>query len=335
MSISRKFLLPISPLYGFATSLRNIFYDKGIFKSRSFSLPVICVGNLSVGGTGKSPMVEYLISNIAKTHRVATLSRGYGRSTTGFHLLNTDNKAIEVGDEPLQFKTKFPEVAVAVDENRQRGIDQLLKIAQPEVIILDDAFQHRRVRPGLNILLTTYGNLYTDDYLLPAGNLRESVSGAQRAGIVVVTKCPPDLKIEEQEEISRKLKLKSHQHLFFSYIDYSSEVINNKQRMSLEELSGKTLTLITGIANPKPLLDHLKLKNIDFEHLEYPDHYNFKERDIRNFSGEIILTTEKDYMRLKHLIKPEKLFYIPISLKFIAGTEDFKKMIDQFIYNEK
>ncbi|HSP41133.1 MAG TPA: tetraacyldisaccharide 4'-kinase [Gillisia sp.] len=335
MSISRKFLLPISPIYGLVTKVRNICYDKKVFNSRSYPIPIICVGNLSVGGTGKSPMVEYLIDHISKYHRIATLSRGYGRSTKGFRLLDENDTAENVGDEPLQFKNKFPNINVAVDENRQRGITELLKTANPEVIILDDAFQHRRVQAGLNILLTSYGDLYTDDLLLPAGNLREPISGAKRAGIVVVTKCPRDLSEKEQAMISRKLKLQAHQNLFFSYINYSSEIYNGKESIPLTSLAGKKITLVTGIANPKPLLDHLRIEKIMFEHLRFPDHYNFKEKDLEKFSGEIILTTEKDYMRLKSLNDNFNLFYIPISLKFIKDPEKFEKLINQYILNEK
>ena len=335
MSISRKFLLPFSPIYGLVTRVRNLCYDKGIFNSKSYSFPIICIGNLSVGGTGKSPMVEYLIDYLGKDHRVATLSRGYGRTTKGFHLLNTSDTAKIVGDEPLQFKNKFPEVHVAVDENRQRGIAELIKIVSPEVIILDDALQHRPVKAGLNILLTTYGKLYPDDLLLPAGNLREPISGANRADIILVTKCPRDLSESEQAKISRKLKLNPHQNLFFSYIDYSSEILNDDQSISLESLHGKKISLVTGIANPQPLLEHLKGEKIDFEHLRFPDHYNFKDTDIENIIGEMILTTEKDYMRLRSLMKNQKLFYIPISLKFIKGAEKFEKLIDQYILNEK
>ncbi len=331
MSIFRKFLLPISPLYGLATSLRNIFYDRGIFKSRSFPLPIICVGNLSVGGTGKSPMVEYLISHISKTRRVATLSRGYGRVTRGFHLLNSNDRAYLVGDEPLQFKNKFTKIHVAVDENRQRGITNLIEITKPEVIILDDAFQHRKVKAGLNILLTSYGNLYTDDLLLPAGNLRESISGAQRAHIVVVTKCPGNLSHRDQDRISLKLRLRDYQNVFFSYIEYSSEIFNDKENILLESLAEKKITLVTGIANPQPLLDHLERENINFEDVRFPDHYNFKEKDVESFAGEITLTTEKDYMRLKNLIDTEHLFYIPISMKFLKNTKEFDMLIDQFI----
>ncbi len=335
MSIPRKILLPFSPLYGIVTRSRNIFYDKGIFESKSYELPVICVGNLSVGGTGKSPMVEYLISYIKENYRVGTLSRGYGRSTKGFYLLNENDTADKVGDEPLQFKNKFPDVNVAVDEDRQRGITEMLKFADPEVIILDDAFQHRRVRAGLNILLTSYGDLYVDDYLLPGGNLREPISGASRAQIVVVTKCSRELSKQEQGRIAERLQLKSHQKLFFSYIAYSSELRNTEVSNSLNSLRGKNITLVTGIANPQPLLDHLKKENIDFKHLKFPDHYNFKEKDIEGILDEVILTTEKDYMRLKNIAENRSLFYIPIKMKFLNNEEKFQVLIDQYIINEK
>lgn len=335
MSISRKFLLPFSPLYGLVTGLRNLFYDRGIFKSQSYALPVICVGNLSVGGTGKSPMVEYLLDHIAKYHRVATLSRGYGRTTSGFYLLSEKDNAEKVGDEPLQFKSKFPELNVAVDEDRQRGIAELVKKVNPEVIILDDAFQHRRVKAGFNILLTSYGNLYVNDRLLPAGNLREPIKGAKRADIVVITKCPPNLSIEEQETIERELKLEPHQNLFFGYIDYSPQIINDRGTISLESLKGKQILLVTGIANDRPLIDHLKNEEINFIHERFPDHYNYQKKDLEKISGEIILTTEKDYMRLKNILSHPHLYYIPIRFKFIKDDEKFLNLINQFLVNEK
>lgn len=335
MSISRKFLLPFSPIYGLATKLRNLGYDKGVFESRSYSIPIICVGNLSVGGTGKSPMVEYLINHLKNDYRLATLSRGYGRTTKGFHLLKNNDLAEKVGDEPLQFNTKFPEVIVAVDENRQRGIDKLIEIENPDVVILDDAFQHRKVKAGLNILLTTYGDLYTDDLLLPAGNLREPVSGAGRAEIVVVTKCPQELSKQEQESISTKLNLSPEQKLFFGYIEYSSHLKNDKGSISLGSIIGKQILLITGIANDRPLLDHLKNENLEFEHLSFPDHHNYSRKEIEGISAEIVLTTEKDYMRLKDIMPHPGLYYIPIQFKFIVEEEKFDRKIDQFTKNEK
>lgn len=335
MSISRKFLLPLSPLYGLATKLRNLGYDRGIFKSSSYQLPVICVGNLSVGGTGKSPMVEYLINHLKKDHKVASLSRGYGRNTTGFYLLSESDNATMVGDEPLQFKIKYPEVSVAVDENRQRGIAELIEKEDPEVIILDDAFQHRKVKAGLNILLTTYGNIYTKDRLLPAGDLRESKAGAKRADIIVVTKCPPDLSNEEQTEIARDLNLQPHQNLFFGYIDYSPLIVNEAGSISLQHIKGKQVLLVTGIANDKPLLKHLGNENIDFDHEKFPDHYNYKIKDQEKLTGEIILTTEKDYMRLKGLINNPVLYYIPIQFKLIKDEQKFLHLLDRFVLNEK
>jgi len=334
MSISRKFLLPFSPLYGLATRLRNKLYDHGIFKSQSYQLPLICVGNQSVGGTGKSPMVEYLIQLLEMDRKLATLSRGYGRKTKGFHLLAETDLAEMVGDEPLQFKTKFPTMNVAVDEDRQRGISELIKKTDPEVIILDDAFQHRRVKAGLNILLTSYGNLYVNDQLLPAGDLREHITGAKRAEIIVVTKCPPHLAIEEQEKIKRELNIESYQHLFFGYIDYSTQIMNDVGAIPLQHIKDKQVVLVTGIANDKPLVDHLRNQDIVFDYQKFPDHYNYKIKDLDKL-GDIILTTEKDYMRLKSLILSQELYYIPIQFKFLKDEDIFMQLIDQFVLNEK
>ncbi|GHA46462.1 tetraacyldisaccharide 4'-kinase [Salinimicrobium marinum] len=312
--------------------LRNTFYDHGIFESHRFDLPVICVGNLSVGGTGKSPMVEYLISLLQEKSKVATLSRGYKRTTTGFHLLNGNESAAETGDEPLQFKTKFPEVMVAVDEKRRHGIEQLLKLEpKPEVILLDDAFQHRKVSAGLNIILTPHSNLYTKDLVLPAGNLREPVSGADRAGIVVVTKCPENLKEEEKERIAKSLKLNEDQELFFSTIAYNSVALSADAPVELETFRGKDLCVVTGIANPDPFIEYLKKQGIQFEHLEFPDHHNFTASELETIQKHpLVLTTEKDFMRLKGELPKETLFYLPIKTKFLGRKEKFDKMIENY-----
>ncbi len=221
----RKLLYPFSLLYGSVTYLRNKFYDKGFFKSHSYEIPVIAVGNLSVGGTGKTPMVEYLIELLKQDRKVATLSRGYKRSSKGFHLLQGSETAAEVGDEPLQFKNKFPEVLVAVDESRSHGIEQLLQNSTPpDLILLDDAFQHRKVKAGLYILLTPYQKLYSNDLVLPAGDLREPKAGAKRADIVIVTKCPENFSEKEEKKVASKLKLQERQQLYFSSINYSEEL---------------------------------------------------------------------------------------------------------------
>ena len=332
MSEARKLLYPFSLLYGGVTALRNKLYDEGVFKSHSFDLPVIAVGNLSVGGTGKSPMVEYLISLLKDDKNVATLSRGYKRSTTGFHLLSGKESAAEVGDEPLQFKMKFPEVHVAVDEDRNHGIGELLKLdPAPEVIILDDAFQHRKVKAGFYILLTPFGNLYSDDLVLPAGNLREPKWGANRADVVVVTKCPENLSEAGRNKIAEKLNLKKHQKLFFSRIAYSNMLYGRTSSFSIEDLKTRNFTLVTGIANPVPLVTYLKNKNLNFDHLTFPDHHNFSSSELKELeSKEMILTTEKDYMRLKNDISEARLFYLPITTEFLYDGADFDKMIRSY-----
>ncbi|MGB7786815.1 MAG: tetraacyldisaccharide 4'-kinase, partial [Salinimicrobium sp.] len=311
---ARKLLYPFSLLYGGITFLRNKFYDEGIFKSHSYELPVIAVGNLSVGGTGKTPMVEYLIELLKQDRKVAALSRGYKRSSKGFHLVKGTETAAEVGDEPLQFKKKFPEVLVAVDESRSHGIEELLKNSDPpEIILLDDAFQHRQVKAGFYILLTPYQNLYSDDLVLPAGDLRESRSGAKRADVVVVTKCAENLSAEEQEKIAAKLNLQPEQELYFSSITYSGEVLGKGKKLQLKELQKRHFSLVTGIANPAPLVRHLQEQGLSFDHIAFPDHHNFTTSEIKDLQNKgLILTTEKDYMRLKNDIFEENLFYLPI-----------------------
>ena len=332
MSAARKLLYPFSLLYGGVTALRNELYDRGIFSSNTFDLPVIAVGNLSVGGTGKSPMVEYLVTLLKNKKQVATLSRGYKRSTSGFHLLTGKEAAAEVGDEPLQFKMKFPEVLVAVDEDRSHGIGELLKQnPKPEVIILDDAFQHRKVKAGFYILLTPFENLYSDDLVLPAGNLREPKWGAKRADVIIVTKCPERLSSSERERIEKDLKLEEDQELFFSRIAYSEKVYGGSKSFSVEDLKNRKFTLVTGIANPKPLIAYLQNKGLNFEHLKFPDHHNFSVSELKELrSREMILTTEKDYMRLKNDISKERLFYLPIATEFLERKDVFGQLIKEF-----
>ena len=331
MSSARKLLYPFSLLYGGVMLLRNKLYDRGIFSSEAYDFPVIAVGNLSVGGTGKSPMVEYLIS-LLKDQRVATLSRGYKRSSKGFHLLSGNESAAEVGDEPLQFKNKFPEIAVAVDESRRHGIEQLLRqIPRPEVIILDDAFQHRKVTAGLYILLTPYGNLYSDDLVLPAGDLREPKSGAVRADVIVVTKCPPEISSEEKKSIKDCLKLLPGQELYFSSISYSPNIYGENAVVPLKGLQKSLFTLVTGIANPIPLVKYLKSHSLEFDHLAFPDHHNFTASEIKELqSKECILTTEKDFMRLKNDISEENLFYLPITTSLLGKKAEFEERVLDF-----
>ncbi|EDP71558.1 putative tetraacyldisaccharide kinase (lipid A biosynthesis) related protein [Flavobacteriales bacterium ALC-1] len=314
------------------TWLRNWLYDKGIKTSQSYDFPVICVGNLSTGGTGKTPMIEYLIRLLKDKKQLATLSRGYKRKTEGFVLADANANTDSIGDEPLQFYNKFKnEIKVTVDSNRQNGIENLRSLSSmPEVILLDDAYQHRKVKAGFNILLTAYNNLYYRDIVLPTGNLREPRSGSKRADIIVVTKCRKDISEVEKQKITSGLKLKSHQKVCFSYIDYADKVASANNSLRLETLP--KFTLVTGIANAKPLVDFLAEKGLQFDHLEFSDHYDFKASDIETLKPKpLILTTEKDYMRLSNdRSLKDNLYYIPIEIK-IDKPELFNTAVKSFV----
>ncbi|MDX1542636.1 MAG: tetraacyldisaccharide 4'-kinase [Christiangramia sp.] len=328
----RKLLFPFSVLYQAITGIRNELYDRSILSSETYDLPVIGVGNLNMGGTGKSPMIEYLLKMLHRDYKSATLSRGYKRESSGFQLVEVDSLAKRVGDEPLQFKNKFPDVTVAVDANRREGIAELQKFS-PDVILLDDAFQHRKVKAGFYILLTAYEDLYIDDLLLPAGNLRESSSSANRADVIVVTKCPEDLSSEEMQGIRKKLKPEAHQEVYFTAISYSGKVFSRVDTIPIREISASGFCLVTGIANPMPLIDFLKTRDIDLEHFRFPDHNNFSDKEINELEAQPkrILTTEKDFMRLKDRITNKPLYYLPIEVKFLNGERDFNKRIQAFI----
>ncbi len=332
MKLLRKIFFPIVPVYYMISSLRNKLFDHNILKSKSYNIPIICVGNLSVGGTGKTPMIEYLIRSLQTKYSLAILSRGYKRNTSGFILANGKTIVDEIGDEPFQFKNKFHDILVAVDADRQNGIEQLLKMNDsPQIILMDDGFQHRKVKAGLYILLTSYHNLYTEDFLLPYGDLRESKRGAKRADIIIVTKCPVDLKDEIKAEVSKKLNLNSDQKLFFSSISYDDIIFNEKGSTSINKLDGMKFTLVTGIANSKPLVEYLYSIGLDFEHLNYKDHYNFTAKDIHKLkSKKLILTTEKDFMRLKDKLDADKLFYLPIKTE-INNANGFNELVKQFV----
>jgi len=326
MNKLRKILFPFAVLYHGVTALRNWLYDKNFFKSVSFEKPVICVGNLSVGGTGKSPMIELIISLLKEDYKLAVLSRGYKRKSKGFQLVEINSSAEEVGDEPLQFKRKFPQVKVAVDANRKEGIAKLQEAA--DVILLDDAFQHRSVKPSFSVLLTTYSDLYINDYLLPAGNLRESRAGSDRADVIVVTKCPEKISYAQQQEIQYKLKLKPSQRVYFSSISYASVIQSKEDTKHIDSLISNKFTLVTGIANPAPLENYLKGYGLDFEHLAFADHHHFSLSEIAMLDKkEIILTTEKDFMRLKDRIANAQVFYIPIHIAILNKEEGFKRRI--------
>ncbi|WP_339850036.1 tetraacyldisaccharide 4'-kinase [uncultured Dokdonia sp.] len=329
----RLLLFPVAGIYYLVTLTRNKLYDTGIFKSKKYDIPVICVGNLSVGGTGKSPMTEFVVRLLQDNYRVATLSRGYGRKTKGYLDVHPENKATMVGDEPLQFAQKFKNIQVAVCEDRQTGIETLLsKVNAPEVIVLDDAYQHRKVEAGFYILLTAYSGLYSNDFLLPAGNLREPRAGASRADVVVVTKCPENLSSQEQASIVDSLNVNNTQQVFFSTISYDEQVYSVLGPVPLNRLKVKNVTLVTGIANPKPLSVYLASQGLSFSHEAYGDHHNFTSSEIEMLDTlDCILTTEKDYVRLRPLLKMSDLYYLPIKAQFLDGEELLSEEIKNFV----
>lgn len=339
MKLLRFLLFPFAILYDVITKIRNLFFDINVLKSTKFKVPVICVGNLSVGGTGKSPQIEFLIRLLKDDYKIAVLSRGYKRKTEGFQLINDTHSAADVGDEPLQFYTKFKnDASIAVDADRTNGIQNLLKNdAGLQVVLLDDAYQHQKVRASTSILLTKYNDLYVDDFILPTGNLREARSGADRAKIIIVTKCPENLSEEKQQEIKERLKLKKHQKLFFTTISYDEKLKGSDANLTISDLKNKEVLLVTGIANPTSLLQFLSEEKIKYTHLKYPDHYNFTSNDIEKIktdfnklsaNNKIIVTTEKDYMRLQDQLK--KVCYISIKNTFIKD----EKLFTDFIINE-
>ena len=330
MILLRKLLFPFAILYGFVTSIRNYLYDKGFFTSYSFSIRVIVVGNLSVGGTGKTPLIEYLITLLNEKYALATLSRGYKRHSKGFILADATSDAKTLGDEPYQMHQKFPNIRVAVDADRRNGIEQLLSQKEkPQIILLDDAFQHRKVKAGFYILLTVYGDLYADDFILPTGNLRESRCGAHRADCIIVTKCPKDISVEEQESIKIKLNVATGQNVYFTYIHYDEKVYSANESIAVNALKLQSKLLVAGIAKPKPFFDYLKNENDAA--LTFRDHHDFTSADIETILQQAgsrpIVTTEKDYVRLKGAIPVTQLFYLPIQTSFVTAADQFDNAI--------
>ena len=330
MILLRKILFPLAFLYWLVTFIRNWLYDKGIYKSSSFDIPIIAVGNLSVGGTGKTPQIEYLIRLLSDKYKVAVLSRGYNRATEGFILADEKANASSIGDEPFQFYSKFPNIQVAVDANRKSGIENLLQLPnKPDVVLLDDAFQHRKVKAGFYILLTAYDDLFCDDNILPFGNLREPSSGKKRADMIIVTKCPKDLSELAQQKIKEKLKVK--QQVFFTTIQYDDCVFGNDSQLLVSEIQSESKVLVAGIAKPKLFFDFLK--NDNDETLVFPDHHDFSKQDceliLAKANGRKIITTEKDFVRLNGLLPKAQLFYLPIKSTFLNTNID--KTIEDYV----
>lgn len=350
MQNHRSFLLyPLSLAYGFLTGFRNMLYDSGTFASYEFRVPVICLGNITVGGTGKTPHTEYLIRLLKDEFKVAVLSRGYKRKTSGFITASAGSAVYDIGDEPLQIFRKFPDITVAVDRDRVHGVKTILRnFPGTDVVILDDGFQHRKIKPGLNILLCDCNHPMHKDHILPFGNLRESVKNVRRADIIIVTKTPAGIPEEQRKIIEKETGAEPHQHLFFTKIKYEPPVPVYDLKPVQEFPSGKNekassgIVVITAIADPEPFLKFLRESFGEIIHLTFPDHHKFMPKDIQNIitafnnlknPQKYIITTEKDAVRLAETKGlPEEIrrsaFYIPVSIDFL---DDGKKMFDKLI----
>ena len=333
-----EWLLPLSWLYGIGVRFRNFLFDVGILKSQDYKVPIISVGNITVGGTGKTPHVEYLVKLLKDQFNVAVLSRGYKRKSRGYVLADKDTPMKQIGDEPYQMKQKFPGITVAVDKNRRRGIAQLTEDDKIDVILLDDAFQHRYVKPGVNILLVDYHRLIIYDKLLPAGRLREPLPGKNRADIVIVTKCPKELKPMEYRVITRAMNLFPYQTLYFSTLEYGElrpVFPHVRSNVTLSQLSNHNVLLLTGIASPRQLKEDLTPLAKSVTPMTFADHHNFSHKDLNRLSAtfeampspKVIITTEKDATRLNATEELgdelRKAFYvIPVNIKFMLEQED-------------
>jgi tetraacyldisaccharide 4'-kinase len=334
----RIWLLPFSVLYWIVIIIRNLLYDFRILKSQRFSVPVISIGNLTVGGSGKTPMTEHIIRLLSPHYRVATLSRGYGRKTSGFVLVSATTNASLIGDEPMLYHTKYKDVTVATCESRREGIEKLLSLeAKPQVILLDDAYQHRSVKPGMNILLMEYDFLFHNKILLPAGNFREPFDAKKRADVIIVTKCPASLDDNKRIKAQKKINPSYEQQVWFSYMVYdelkpfSAYVRGDKEVASAVFGKDTRVLMLTGIADPVPLKSHVTRTYTLARLLHYADHYDFSQTDIKrmrkifsNIVGEekIIITTEKDAMRLMKedlipLLSELPLYVLPIKVRFL------------------
>jgi tetraacyldisaccharide 4'-kinase len=351
------FLYPISLIYGLITGFRNFLYNTGIFQSVEFHSPVICVGNITVGGTGKTPHTEYLIELLRKTFKVATLSRGYKRKTRNFRIASSLSHVSEIGDEPLQMFRKFHDILVTVDRNRVHGVKKILQgYPETEVIILDDGFQHRRITPGFSILLSDFERLFVRDHLLPYGNLRESKENMRRADIILITKSPENISPIQRRLIVKEVNKAPYQNLYFTSLIYQNPLpvfdnkTDNKAHLELSQCKDCGIVLITGIANPIPLKEYLQRITGEIIHLSFPDHYDFNETDIIRISSaykalkspvKYLFTTEKDAVRLcefANIADPIRsaLFYIPVGIHFLNDDKDeFDNIIVEYVRKNK
>lgn len=351
----KLFLYPISAIYGLIISIRNFLYDYKIFKSTEFEIPVISIGNITVGGTGKTPHTEYLVELLRKQFTVTTISRGYKRKTKGYHEVEVSSLATEVGDEPLQIKTKFSEVQVVVDERRVHAIEKIQAQEAsklPDVILLDDAFQHRSVSAGINILLIDFNRPIDKDRLMPVGRLRETKWQMRRANVIIYTKCPQEISPITRRIIMKDVNLRPYQNLFFTTMVYQPVTpVFPEEAIATPELASDRVSvlLLTGIANPEHLRKYLNTFTDDITDLRYPDHHNFHASNIHQIEQKfaaiasekkIIITTEKDSMRLKDMnLSPElkaHLFYIPLKIKFLDSEgKNFDEKIVTYVRENK
>jgi tetraacyldisaccharide 4'-kinase len=358
MAFEKNILLyPLSLIYGVVTDIRNFMYNADILPKHEFSLPVICVGNITVGGTGKTPHTEYLVELLSKSFRVATLSRGYMRKSSGFRIASINDKVSEIGDEPLQICRKFPEITVAVDRNRVNGVNSILR-EKPgtEVIILDDGYQHRSITPGLTILLTDFKRLMINDHLLPYGRLRENVRNMNRADIILITKSPEDISPIQRRIIVKEIDKAPYQNLYFTSLEYKDPLPlfmqSGEKNLSLSDLKKDRtgIVLLTGISNPLPIKEYLSGYFKEITHVSFPDHHVFTEKDMLKvtaaFSGlvsaeKLIITTEKDAVRLREFTNIAELtgssvYYIPLGIKFLNDDKDeFDNLIIEYVRKNK
>ncbi len=346
----------LSLFYGLIVQLRNLLFELNILTSKEFSIPIISIGNITVGGTGKTPHTEYVAGLLKSEFKIATLSRGYKRKTRGYKEVHTDSKAYEVGDEPLQIKNNYPEITVSVDESRVEGIKKLLSETKKHIqaIILDDAFQHRYVKPGLSILLIDFNRQLKNDHLLPYGDLREKGKSRIRANIIIVTKMPCEIKPIERRLLEKDLRLYPFQTLYFTTIKYKNPVTIFPGKTSAINYSFTKnkydVVLVTGIAEPNELLKHIRKFSLSIIHISFKDHYYFKKKDIENISNtynniqsnnKILITTEKDMYRLReinnsNLLENIPAFYIPIEIDFLYNDKNrFNKQIVEYVRKNK
>ena len=332
MNKFRIFLFPFALVYLVITTFRNFLYDVNFLKSYSFNSTIIGVGNLSLGGTGKTPFVEFLIKKYSKRFNIALISRGYKRKSIGFYKADSNSSPDLIGDEPFQIFKKFSNITVAVDKNRANAISKILnEEKRTNLFILDDSFQHRKVKPNVNIILTTFNDPFYDDCIFPIGNLRESKKSINRADIVVVTKSPKDLKTDKKNQIKSKLNIAHHQNVFFTSINYGN-VLKGDANFKINDLKNKKVLIVSGIANSRSFVEFFSQNNIEYEHVNFSDHHNYTQEDINKIESDnesLIITTEKDFQKIQFLERKNKWFYLEIETKFIGDEEKFDSVLQR------